>query len=683
MVELGFTERLRDFLGSRKFLWILTSLFALVVVLYFLFVTFFFNPFEDPLADTAEVVPREADYFLRWKGAGQRFDSFPVPSVWREFEQGPRYGELQDAGLLGEWDQALGVGEAIARLTGVRDQLPLGLDLETDLLQEVVLAGRGLPSLDASFDGMLMLRVSFKIKAGVALLGYDFMRSRLPESLGIEELGSDTYRLPQFGPFGFRDAYLARIRDVVLLASAQEWIERARLLDIQGGEGSLARASVFHDNVQAFLAPGDQPVEAFLRWDPIRPQLGRWPDPSDGGVSLALSTFFNTDLLRYAAGYWKPGARFEGRFSGEIDRSLLTPFQRGWAESTSLSAHTLAEYAGMLPADSFLFAAVAGNPGTVLRELSVVIPADLRQILDESLINTGQYQGIADLLSDVSDGFHSGLFLGLRRNDYPQESGLEVEHDDRPAPLFVAILRPKDLAAYDDLETFFLRNAATMVGAQDAFAVHEVPVGGGEKAIAFESPAIPGTGEILLHRFTVGRQDYVLVCNSFKFLRHVEATAFLSDQDASAARSKLSRRDGFAHAARLLQRGASLFFYYDPAEAQPWVDKFTIEVARMLFSEQRDQLAGAWRPQIETEQRELLFPGLASLNSTQTAQLREAVDAVLAERLEPEWAKRQDGLVAQARRAFLPTRLLGWCALSLELSLRSASLIVTGDLALE
>ncbi len=683
MVELGFKDRLREFLTSRKFLWILTSLFALVVVLYFLFITFFFNPFEDPLADSAEVVPREAEYFIRWKGAGERFESFPVPKVWKEFEGTSVHAEMAASGLLAEWDQSMGVAEIVERLGSTQGTLPPGLSLEADLLREVALAGNGQPSLDASFDGMLMLRVSFKIKAGVSMLGYDFMRSKLPESLGIEDLGDDTYRLPQFAPFGFQDAYLSRIRDVVLLASSQEWIQRARQLDLQGGENSLARASVFHDNVEAYLAPGDQPVEVFMRWDPIRRELGTWPDPQPGDlVPLALSVFFNTDLLRYLAGYWKPGERFEGRFSGEIDRSRLTAFQRGWAESNSLSAKTLGDYAGMVPSDSFLFLGVAGNPGRVLKELSVVIPADLRQLIDESLINSGQYQGLAHLLGDISESFQSGLYLGLRQDDYPAMEGLEVEHDDYPAPVFILIGRPKSEAAYQELEEFFRSKISLMFSGQEAPAVTSVPVGGGENAISFATPLIPGTGEIVLHRLSVGRRQYVLISNSFKYLRHVEDTAFLADTDPRAAREKLAQVEGFQHATGLLQRGANLFLYFDPIQAKAWSDEFAVEVARQLFRDESYELAARLRPEVEREQRDFLFPGIAQLNQAQQNQLDAVVDDAMIERLEPEWANRQDRLIQQAKRSFLPSQALDWFSASLELSLRNASLIVSGDLNL-
>ena len=58
MPQAGLLSALFYFLGSRRFFWILASLVGSILVFYFLFASFFFNPFEDSLEDTAAVVPR-------------------------------------------------------------------------------------------------------------------------------------------------------------------------------------------------------------------------------------------------------------------------------------------------------------------------------------------------------------------------------------------------------------------------------------------------------------------------------------------------------------------------------------------------------------------------------------------------------------------------------------------------
>ncbi|MHC4380582.1 MAG: hypothetical protein ACYSU1_05780, partial [Planctomycetota bacterium] len=93
MPEYGILDRLREFLRSRRFVWILTIAFAVVLFLYMLFVTLIFNPFEASLKDTATIVPSRVDYFVRWRDAGDKFGTFPEPKVWAAVESSSSYGE--------------------------------------------------------------------------------------------------------------------------------------------------------------------------------------------------------------------------------------------------------------------------------------------------------------------------------------------------------------------------------------------------------------------------------------------------------------------------------------------------------------------------------------------------------------------------------------------------------------
>ena len=113
MSSLSLLDRLRDFLTSRKFGLVLTVIFGVSLFCYFLFVTFLFNPFEDPLEEIAAVVPREVEYFLRWENAGDRFDPFPRPAVWQDFEGSGVYASLDKAGQL----EALGDSTGMAALS--------------------------------------------------------------------------------------------------------------------------------------------------------------------------------------------------------------------------------------------------------------------------------------------------------------------------------------------------------------------------------------------------------------------------------------------------------------------------------------------------------------------------------------------------------------------------------------
>ena len=219
---------------------------------------------------------------------------------------------------------------------------------------------------------------------------------------------------------------------MLILSSREEWLDQARQLSIRAGEDSLSQSSVFSDNVQAHLASGDQPIEIFMRGEAVREILGSMPDKKEGGfLSKAIGSFVSTDMLRYLAGYWLPGQRFEGRFSGDTDLEVLGSFGRTWAESGRMGTKVLKGYAGMVPAESFLFAAISGDPGRVAVQFEQALDVETRRLLDEIVISSGKYQGMADMLGDIGSALRGGIALALRRNDFPA-SDLDVEHDDSP-----------------------------------------------------------------------------------------------------------------------------------------------------------------------------------------------------------------------------------------------------------
>ena len=54
-------QRLRALLTSRRLLIVLTVLVGVLGVGYLLFASFVFDPLEDPLEDTASIVPRDVE----------------------------------------------------------------------------------------------------------------------------------------------------------------------------------------------------------------------------------------------------------------------------------------------------------------------------------------------------------------------------------------------------------------------------------------------------------------------------------------------------------------------------------------------------------------------------------------------------------------------------------------------
>lgn len=677
MASYGFLDRLREFLTSRKFAWILLGTLVGLVLLYFLFVTLFFDPFEDALPDTAAIVPAEVDWFVRVRDAGGQFGDFPEPRFWDEVRSSPAYGPAVDSGALERLGAQFGVTDALAALAGVEDYLPAGLSLKDDFLGEIAVAGSGPMRFDAGFAGVVMLRCSFKVRAGLSFLGFGFVRDRLPETLQIESLGDGVYRLPQFEPFGFQDAYLTRMRDVLMLSSRRELLERAAELEVRAGQESLAQASIFHDHVSAWLAPGDRALEVFARGGVLAQQVGALPDPNaTGGAARTIGRFFRTDLLRHAAGYALLGEETQLRVSGDLDTSDAPEFMKGWMESAPVGAARLREFADLTPSESFFFGALGGDPHLLLLEFYDLFAGDLRRAMDETVQAAGRYQGMHDLLRDIGDMYRPGLAVMLRRDDYPVREDDPV-HDGSPVPLFAVVGKQRDGALYEKLREYLIANWSRFTG-DAAQKQDEVTMLGGAVARSFVSPIVPGTGEIVVTR--VPTLDLVIVSNSANYTNSILRAAFANPRDPQAARARLSSLEGFERALHSSENGAQAFFWFDPQEAQHWLDEAAEGAARDEFRAEREEVWRAKRPQVEAAERARLWPaGRSLLTPAEEQQLMDAVDAALLAG-ETGAEQRIAELTARARADFLPLQLLDWAGLGFRVSRRTATLVLDARL---
>lgn len=670
-------HRLRAFLTSRKLLIVLTVLVGIVGVVYLAFASFIFDPFEDSLEDTASIVPRDVEYFFRWQDAGASFASFPEPAVWGDLKSTDVYKQMEAGGGLDLWEERTGLGGLFSQLGEMSAAVPAGLSLKSDFLREVAFAGNGEPSLGANFDGMLMLRVSFKVKAGVAMLNFDFVRDKLPAEVGIVKEG-DYYRLPGF--FEGKDAYLTRSHDIVLLASSAEWLDKAQDLQLRKGEDSLAFASVFHDNVTAFLGEADQPVEVFMRWDKLSGVMPGFPPKSgeQGFVSRVFSAFFTTDLLRIASGYWLPGKRFQVRLSGDVDSSRTTSdFQKNWLESSAVSVNRIREFAGIVPAESFFFSGFAGRTDEVLIEIESALDAETRRLLDEIATGTGRYNGMVDLLRAVSVHFQPGIFVAMRRNDYPEKAEEnQIEHDDTPVPAIAILARATSRSTYEDLQSMLARDMQRLVGGEVRQWV--LPLSGGANGKSFSSPAIPGTGEIVLAE--VPALNAVLISNHWDYATEISKLSMLS---VDSQKQKLSSSDAFRSSLDSLDAGANLFVWLEPSEAQPWLELVAEDFAVARFRDAMDQKYASERPAIERRLKQEMFNTDGRLNADQQRQLDNAVDAALEELDSSERGRLVPAYRDEFLQGLLPAQWMDWMALSLKADRRKAAIVLDGALQLD
>jgi hypothetical protein len=678
MAEFGILDRLRDLFASRRFVWILTISLAVLVALYLLFVTLFFNPFEAKLVDSATIVPSQVDYFVRWREAGSQFGEFPTPAMWSSVEDSSAFDEVQSSGALTAIGDSSGLGGVLEQLGTLSAYLPIGLSLKDDLLQEVAVAGNGTLRFDSGFEGMIMLRGSFKVKAGVSMLGFGFVRDKLPEGVQIEDIGSGLYRLPQFEAFGFQDAYLGRVKDMILLSSRRELIDVAKDLDQRSGQDSLAQSSNFHDNVIAWLGPGERPLEVFLRWDTAQKQFGTFPNPeSDGLVSRFLRRFFTTDMLRFAAGYWKLEKEMELRLSGDLDYALGDDFQKSWLEGSPVGAQRLKDYADMVPASSFAFAAIAGDPVDLMLELYDLTPEDLRQSMDRGVADSGQYQGMVSFLREIGGIYKPGMAVALRPNTYPPDED-SPENDGAPVPLFAVIGKVRNMGAYERVYEYLRANWANFTGRSGEQSVQTVTFGGGAKGTSFVSRLIPGTGEIMV--LQIPTLEMVIVTNSALYANDIINVAFLDKKQPRAKRDKLLLQPSFEEAMDKNRNGAHFFLWASPKAARPWLEPLSIGDAENALKLEREAAWRSRRPQLEKQLRQSMFEGRTALNPSEEAQLLEAIDDALLKE-DSTASSRLSELVEIQRKGWLPSQLLESMHCGFRVSRRSAEMVLGATVA--
>ncbi|MBC8405243.1 MAG: hypothetical protein H8E15_08455 [Planctomycetes bacterium] len=672
-------ERIRDFLTSRRFVIALTVLVGIVAAIYMLFITLIFDPFEEDLGDTASIVPRDVEYFVRWQGAGSNFKNFPEPTFWGSVKKSSVYKELEGSGGLAKLNEATGIGESVANLRAQVENVPATLSLTADLLREVAIAGKGEMGLGRKFDGILMLRVSFKVKAGLALLGFDFVRNKLPDDLGIVSEG-DYYRLPAF--FDGNDAYLGRQNDVMLLASSLEWLDKAADLKLKGGQDSLALASVFHDKVTAYLSENDEPVEIFMRWERLREHMPHWPPSGDdqGFPTRAAGAFFDTDMMRFAAGYFLPGERFQVRLEGDLDSTKAkSDFQRDWIEASPVSINRIKEFSGMVPHDSFFFASLAGRPDEVMTEMYGAMDSEIRRLMDEIASGTGNYNGMVDLLRTLGLHIQPGIFLSMRRNDYPEKTGdAKVEHDDTPVPAIALIAKESGASSYDDLLKMMQRDMRRLV--EGGVRQWDLKLFGGASGKSFSSPAIPGTGEIILVH--IPNNNAIVLCNHWDYATDIVKAAMASPLGTEAD-IKLLKRDGFRDALASVKNGAGLFLYLDPSEAWEWIDELAADVALGEFKDYMDQRYSNERPAITKRLGQELFGTDGRLSAADQRTLDDAVDEELLKLGQSEREGRVRELKINFLNDLLPLKWFDWLSIGLKTNRKSASTVLSGGLDLD
>jgi hypothetical protein len=524
-------------MGRRILRYLLIGLVLLLLGGLWAFSFFFFNPFEGAYEyPIASLIPREVDFYLAKGGLADDFDPFPRLAFMDELEGSPSGKAVLDLGLREEM-QALQLEQTTAEIEKVLSQLPVRID------PLAVFGGKGL-AVAGNFAGPALAdaqwavygRTSWLGKLAVELLAGDWL-DLSAQGLKLQPLEKDGERLgvQLSGGQLRKPVFLARIQDVVIVASASELLASARALEGTRGQDSLDRSAKYTDNVVRTGSAGDE-LEVYLDQRAMTENLklaGTWPDVRSNDLATALlAHLFQLGALRELIGTVDFAQTLSLDAVGELASNVLSPFQQRLYDERGFDKDQLTEAARLAPADAGLFAYLHADIGDLLREVrSVFMALDPAAVsnLEDFVRAAWNVADLEPLIDDLDAALRDRAAFFVRDYDYPPETGDRVPpHDDTPVFAWALVLWVEDQGKVDAIRKVVERDdVVQMLKIQGATpgssGLWENTLQGGAKIKEYWNVLVPGTGHIATLEFK-GREQYLVITNENRLLGQIFKT---------------------------------------------------------------------------------------------------------------------------------------------------------------
>jgi hypothetical protein len=523
-------------MGRRILRYALIGLVLLVLGGLWAFSFFFFNPFEGrydfPLSS---LVPREVDFYAAKNGLRRDFDPFPHLAFQQAFEESASGRALLDLGLR-ERIQGLEIERALAELDAALARLPLELDpLGVFGGEALAVAGDFAGPELADARWAVYGRASWIGKLALELVAGGWLELEA-QGLVLEPFESEGEHLgvKLSGGALTRPLFLARLQDVVIVASEGEFLAQAARLDKTRGQDSLGQSAKLADNLARSTLSGDE-LELYLDQRALTENLrlaGTWPDPRSNDLGTALAAkLFQLGALREAIASVDFARVVTIDVTGELSSNVLTPFQQRLYDERGFDKDQLLEAARLAPADAGLFAYLHGDVGALLRELRTVVgaldPAAITN-LEDFVRAAWNHPDLDPLIDDVDEAVRDRVAFFARNYDYPPESSANVPvppHDDTPVYAWALVLWIKDQARVDAIRKVISRNdVVEMLRIQGATpgssGLWENTLQGGAKVNEYWNVLVPGTGHIATLEMK-GREAYLVITNENRMLGQI------------------------------------------------------------------------------------------------------------------------------------------------------------------
>jgi hypothetical protein len=353
---------------------------------------------------------------------------------------------------------------------------------------------------------ILLGRANWMGKLAVSLLAYPGLLKLDQQGLTVKREGARTSlsggQLP-------RPLHVARLRDVIMVASDPVLIDSAFDFEAQQGQDSLGQSARYHDQIQARDDAEHDELEVLARYATLAPKLGLPAGiprkQSNNPAEAFLGRLFQVDLIRELAGVARFSRGISLDLAGELVSENLDGRQKTLYRGKDLeSRELLADAARYVPADAGLFAVLdADLPSVLGMLLDSLEPALVSNLETEVIRPVFQYANLQPLLADIDAAFKDRALFIVRPNDFPPEQNQVIPNDGQPTLAWAVGLWVESPEKIQELQDKLTRNPQRIGvrGPQNADGsygggIFTNAVSGGLRTYEFWSPLVPGTGHI-------------------------------------------------------------------------------------------------------------------------------------------------------------------------------------------
>ena len=592
---------------------------------YFAFSTFVFNPLEGELeADVAALVPRDVDFYAARSGLKDAFGEFPEFAVQDRLERWDAWRAWLDSPQQKALAQSLDLDRSLARLREISDQLPLG-QKPVDIFggEDLAVAGYFRGQDLAQADWCAYGRCNWLGKLAVAALDHH-------EAVGLAEQGLVVQKGERWHTISGaglpRALHVARLRDVVMVATRSELIQQAFALESQAFADSFYQSAIYFDHVQnAERNALRDEFEVYVNLRKLQDAMqlkGPLPNPASQEFGEALlGRFVQLPSVKNVVGTLDLAEEFKLDLHGELSSEAITPEMARVYRGRGFDNNELwGEAARAAPPDAAFFGYARLPASEALRAIVASMEPALRVNLEDLFRNTGKYQTLDALVAEIEGALKDRVAFFVRPNDYPVKDD-DPPNDGQPTPAWALVLWPKNLAPLVALRDTIGTNSAKfgLQGLKPGDAGYYKREWRGFPSLReFHSRFVPGTGLIV----TCDIQDIVVVSNHFGLLDQIISVYTQRDTNRSLADDA-----GFLALTRTMTTGGHVFAYANPRTLVPILR----QGARRAVE---DSIVVDWRTQRASLEDKVLrerFPGQqrGRLSSEVQKQVDELVDPQL------------------------------------------------------